>query len=127
MSDTAWLHIYAHAHEHADAHIIGNRRALGIVRDAIVLALQRKDGRATPTGLFASNGEGYDLRINAVEDSPMAMMRMPYYSESEVHRLEPHRCPVCLGTQEVSVGQGMGTTMLMTPCKPCSGTGVLWK
>jgi hypothetical protein len=42
----------------------------------------------------------------------------------------PHRCPICLGRGMVDFDPdlpGVGTATGPRPCKPCSGTGIVWE
>ena len=53
---------------------------------------------------------------------------------SQTGRLDPHRCPVCMGTGVVplgtysgTVGQFTFTTVPLTEmCRSCGGTGIVW-
>ena len=69
MSKT--LHIYGQAFEHQEAKIVGNLDALSALRDALNEAVH---ARANVTfgfvgdGLFASDGEGYEIKIVVMPD-----------------------------------------------------------
>ena len=62
---TKLLHVYGQPFEHGDAQIVGNREALEDLRDTINTAILTGQAKTGSDGqcLFASDGEGYDLRI----------------------------------------------------------------
>ncbi len=60
------LHVYAQEWQHNDVHIIGNRDALksllDTITDALAIGMASTQQEDDP-GLFASDGEGYDVRV----------------------------------------------------------------
>lgn len=71
------LHLYAQCTNHDDAHIVGTRTGLMLLRDAIDRALAHgSSGEAR--GVFASDGEGYDVRVACAQEHAMDMLRRPY-------------------------------------------------
>ena len=63
---TELLHIYAQPCWHEEAWIVGNRRGLEILRDAINQALAEGHGQTatTPNEFVCTNdGEGYDVMV----------------------------------------------------------------
>lgn len=72
------LHIYAQPAEHAEAYVVGTRTGLLTLRDAIDAALTN-DARATAVAeCYASDGEGYALRVAAVSQATMPYLAVPY-------------------------------------------------
>ncbi len=41
--------------------------------------------------------------------------------------VKPYCCPVCNGHQVMGRGLSVDTDLTMGPCKPCGGTGILWR
>lgn len=78
-STMAWEHIYSQAFEHCEARIVGNRKALEIIKDTIERALTMPiipDDMITgytigKQEIFATDGEGYDIAIKLLPDDPM--------------------------------------------------------
>ncbi len=70
------LHIYGQSHEHEHAFIVGDELALRELADAIYLALDKGNGKAT---LSAADGEGFDLEVYLEEDPEYwDKSRLPY-------------------------------------------------
>ncbi len=78
-SQLPYAHVYSQAFEHCEARIVGNRKALVIIKEAIERALTMP---ITPdemiTGytigkeeIFATDGEGYDIAVKLLPDDPM--------------------------------------------------------
>lgn len=78
ISTLPYLHVYSQAFEHCEARIVGNRKALEIVKETIERALTMP---ITPdemiTGytigkeeIFATDGEGYDIAVKLLPDNP---------------------------------------------------------
>lgn len=70
------LHIYAQAHSHQDAYIVGNREALIALKEAIEMVLISKKDGVFGMDAFTSDGEGY--KIIVVETDDMEHMVLPY-------------------------------------------------
>lgn len=92
MSITPCLHIYAQPYWHAEAYIIGDRKALQLLRDSIDVALQ-SGNHSSQT--FANDGEGYMLCVMVNEK--MEDIRLPYTDEiaydgrlKSPHEVYPH-------------------------------------
>ncbi|MGN6099851.1 MAG: hypothetical protein ACTHOR_01780 [Devosia sp.] len=73
--DVPLLHIYGQPAYHAPAMICGNRLALIALRDALSQAIEHGTGAAQ---LFASDGEGYEVKIGRV--STMKALGRPQYT-----------------------------------------------
>lgn len=71
------LHIYSQYCEHQDAYLVGNRQALIILRDTLNQVLDSNQAHAT--GVFASDGEGYNILILPSED--ISELRLPYSAD----------------------------------------------
>lgn len=64
MNDPELLHLYAGPSFHSDGFIVGNRKALERLRDALNEVLKSEDEQATATvKAFTSDGEGYDAIV----------------------------------------------------------------
>jgi len=71
------IHIYGQAWEHDDCWIVGDRESLTALRDKIEAVL---DGDPPKNlNVFASDGEGYTLRVKMIGDCPN--LRLPYTDE----------------------------------------------
>lgn len=83
MSDTArdcgTLHIFGQMFWHADAYIIGNRRALELLREQIDKTLQ--DGTITYDGCnyFQNDGEGFPLHIALATEEELKGLSSAYH------------------------------------------------
>jgi hypothetical protein len=79
LEEEPWCHLYSQAFEHCEARIVGNRKALEIIKETIERALTMpitKDEMITgytlgKECLFATDGEGYDIAIKLLPDNPM--------------------------------------------------------
>lgn len=60
------LHIYGQMYNHDHAFIVGNKRALEALRDAIQATL---DGETNDLTFYAADDEGYDVKIYWEEDA----------------------------------------------------------
>lgn len=70
------LHIYAQGFWHDTAYIVGDRAGLTALRDALNVALEKGCGACEP---FASDGEGYETRVELCEDeATWKALQMPY-------------------------------------------------
>lgn len=80
MSDfenEAWLHLYAQSQWHDEAHIVGTRRGLEALRDAINAALSDDHGHYAAEA-FTTDGEGYSVEVACVPYGEMDRMQLPY-------------------------------------------------
>lgn len=61
----ALLNIYGQAMEHMDAEIVANTEGLKVLLEAILTALAKGKGSTVnrAEGLYASDGEGYSVKI----------------------------------------------------------------
>lgn len=82
MSDDEYraLQIYAQPCWHEDAYIVGNRKGLEALRDAISRALEI-DGPITMSAFVEFDGEGYDLVVCPCEDDDLRMLEGHYTDE----------------------------------------------
>ena len=71
-----YLHLFAQQAWHDDAHIVGNRRGLTALRDALTRAL---DGDLGVAEVFVEDGEGYFAVCRLRED--MRDIALPYTDE----------------------------------------------
>jgi hypothetical protein len=77
LASLPWLHIYEQPCEHFEAYIIGNRKTLRILMDTIEDALDympldpdNYNEVMTKEEVFATDGEGYSVRVILLPDSP---------------------------------------------------------
>ncbi len=75
------LHVYSPLFWHDNAHIVGTRDALEMLRDAIDRALS--EGKAITPGVFGADGEGYEVRVVALsaDDERWHRLASPYTDE----------------------------------------------
>ncbi len=64
-----YLNIYGQPFHHAEARIVGNRAALWRLSRALHEAIYF--GKSKTKGIFASDGEGYDIEIILLPDNPL--------------------------------------------------------
>lgn len=70
------LHIYGQHSPHDEVFITGNRVALIALRDAIEHALNNQQPQLT--GVFAADGEGYEVHVIPRTDKAICETGMPY-------------------------------------------------
>jgi hypothetical protein len=75
MNDFNWLNAYPQICEHSNAAIVGTSEALAKLRDSLNILLSHDDC-CEEVELFASDGEGYTLRLRKTES--IAGYRPPY-------------------------------------------------
>lgn len=73
------VHVYPQLMWHCTASIIGTREGIEAVRDAINEALAKND-RASAE-VMASDGEGYDLIIEVIDEALFDTLYPPYVDE----------------------------------------------
>lgn len=71
------IHLYSQAFEHDDAWIVGDFESLAALRDKIDSVLNGDPPKNL--NVFASDGEGYTLRVKLIGDCPN--LRLPYTDE----------------------------------------------
>lgn len=71
------VHVYGQEHEHDDAYIVADVKALELLRDAINTALDAGRGKAIVT---PSDGEGYVIHVVRHDTDRIDVMKMPYTS-----------------------------------------------
>jgi hypothetical protein len=71
------LHVYAAQQWHDEACIVGTRKGLEVLRDALNAALADADGVAAGH-VFANDGEGYFVHVHAVTDAEFDRMNQHY-------------------------------------------------
>lgn len=71
------LHIYGQGSWHEEAYIIGDRKALEFLREAIVHALQSQDG-TDMVEVSVADGEGYTVHIVCHPTDRMENLTLPY-------------------------------------------------
>lgn len=69
------VHLYGQPIQHMDAHVIGNRAGLEALRDAITKALATG---AEEAEVYATDGEGYGIKVMELSDAIMDDMSLPY-------------------------------------------------
>lgn len=72
------LHIYSQELWHAPAYVLGTRKSLEQLKLAIDAALENGAGRAES---FTSDGEGYSVYVNCVDDDLADRLATPYSDE----------------------------------------------
>lgn len=77
MKDVPVVHVYEHYSDHCDVIILGNRKGLLALYDAIGNALTTMDGKGT-TEVYVNDGEGYDLEIQVVDEKEIDNLPVPY-------------------------------------------------
>lgn len=74
LATLPWLHIYSQPCEHFEARIVGTRKALEILLNAIKKALDMPvdadSWERTSEELLATDGEGYDVAVKLLPDNP---------------------------------------------------------
>lgn len=89
------LHIYSQPYEHADAQIAGNRTALFKLAQAIITAVLEDRGTTTGAGddcVFASDGEGYEVKVHVLPDAVLAQVPGGYHMDPEWAKYPPYYC-----------------------------------
>lgn len=83
MTSHPKLHVYAQPWEHGESWIVGERKALEALRDAIDSALRdgAVPGTSAATG-YASDGEGYRVLVMRVDGEVWRDMLRPYTEDS---------------------------------------------
>ena len=82
MSDHgAMLHIYSPIWQHADGYIIGDKRALKDLRDALDRAISGKE--PTSFKAFVNDGEGYTVHVACLSEQEVDRLSLPYTDEME--------------------------------------------
>ncbi|GEK32483.1 hypothetical protein [Kurthia sibirica] len=71
-------HIYSQDSWHDEAYIIGNKKGLEKLRDAINLTLEKGN---TKNDFWPKDLEGYDVLIACVEDEVLDDLALPYSPE----------------------------------------------
>lgn len=74
---TEWLHLFAQPQWHFEASIVGTRKGIEALRDALNRALDDADGVASAE-VFANDGEGYGVNVYVVTFAEMDRMQQPY-------------------------------------------------
>jgi len=70
------LHIYGQTYPHDHAFLVGNKEALKALREAIDAALNNQAGGTT---VFATDGEGYDVKVYCEEEEEYwGKSKLPY-------------------------------------------------
>jgi hypothetical protein len=73
------LHVYGQRSWHEEAYIIGDERALRLLRDAIDRALAAPDGLARAS-VSVCDGEGYEMHVVKLASERMGRLQLPYTS-----------------------------------------------
>ena len=71
------LHIYAQRTQHEDAYIVGDKRSLMALRDAISYAID-KNNTANLVGVYTNDGEGYCVKIVICPEKASEQLSSPY-------------------------------------------------
>lgn len=72
------LHIYAQAHWHQDAFVIGDREGLELLRDACEIALKREPSNCAFEAM-TSDGEGYAVLVARLDnEQTWEQLMLPY-------------------------------------------------
>lgn len=88
-----FLVMYGQSYSHDPAFIVGNKKALIALRDAIDRAIENQRAVATPM-FIATDGEGYDLFIGVVEEEDrLQKLLMPYTDEAFEDRRKDYVSP----------------------------------
>ena len=92
LATLPWLHVYSQICEHFDARIVGNRKALEILKatieEALKLSFDADSEARTSEEVFATDGEGYDVSVKLLPDDPGKIPMVDNLWE----RYEPHYC-----------------------------------
>lgn len=86
LAQLPMIHIYGQDRWHEPAQIIGNRRGLEMLRDAIDGALRSGIEEAE---VYATDGEGYGIAVVELCDSLMNEMPLPYTDPDAVPQQGP--------------------------------------
>lgn len=65
-----FLHIYSQPCPHFSAGIVGNRTALEMLAEVIRVALTLKERAVILQEVYATDGEGYSVRVKVLPDDP---------------------------------------------------------
>lgn len=74
---TEWLHLFAQEQWHGGAYIVGTRKGIEALRDALTQALESPKGVGIAQG-FTNDGEGYFTHAYVVPFAEMDRMQLPY-------------------------------------------------
>lgn len=92
LATLPWLHVYGQPCEHFSVSIVGNRKALELLKstieEALKLPVDAESEATTPEEVFATDGEGYDVVVKLLPDNP-GKIPMLYNIWDEY---EPHYC-----------------------------------
>ena len=90
-----FLHLYPQPFWHDEAYIVGNRKGLERLRDALNKALEDEGDVDVSVNVMANDGEGYSVHVVKVNDGEkINMLAVPYTDEISKERdaeaLYPH-------------------------------------
>ncbi|MGE5593063.1 MAG: hypothetical protein ACM3X3_05220 [Betaproteobacteria bacterium] len=78
----SYLHVYGQEQWHDDVQIIGNKRALQALRDAVNAVLQEHKEEASMDTVFTGDGEGYRVTVIRLDDErTWPTLAVPYTDE----------------------------------------------
>ncbi len=69
------LHVYGQEHQHDEVYLVGDEKALKLLRDAIDQALAMGLGA---TGVSAADGEGFNVHVVKHDPERMDKLSFPY-------------------------------------------------
>lgn len=75
------VHIYGQYAHHMEAIILGNIQGLLELYSAIGKALQTSNGDGETGKVCCNDGEGYDIKIQIVEDEMIDKLPVPYTAD----------------------------------------------
>ena len=87
MNEPELLHIYGQIHEHGEVYIVGNRKALQMLKDLIAEALERdtEDDQAQGKAMV-TDGEGFEVYVicedSAWHENYWEKLGVPYTGQS---------------------------------------------
>lgn len=81
------LHVYGPTSWHDEAYLVGDVRALTLLRDAIDRALAAEDGLAQAE-LSVCDGEGYTMHVVKIASERMELTQLPYTDHTMFNELK---------------------------------------
>ena len=80
MPKNSIVHIYGQHSWHTNAIILGNRKGIMALRNAINIALDKTEGRGAQR-VYINDGEGYNIEIQIVENKEIDKIHVPYTAD----------------------------------------------
>lgn len=72
------LQVYGQPYQHSDCYILGTKDDLLRLANQLIMACSDE---SISENYFASDGEGYSVRVRLTTDLELGLTRLPYYDE----------------------------------------------